>query len=77
MTPNDLEAYLVVLARNQVGAAALKLPGGIEVNVSFVPQLPPYKPGDEITPGGWKGLPHLDDPAALRDDGEYKGGLPS
>jgi hypothetical protein len=77
MTPNDLDAYLRVLISHEVGSAAIKLPTGAEIHVSFMPKLPEAKPGAEPTPGGWKTLPHLDDPEALRDDREYKGELPT
>lgn len=77
MTPNDLDEYLQVLARNQIGAASLKFSGGVEINVSFVPQFTAEPNGTAPTPGGWKTLPHLDDPADLRDNGEYKGDLPT
>lgn len=75
MTPNDLDAYLKVLSSNQVGSAALKLPGGVEVHVSFTPQFP-VQVGDQPTPGGWKSPVHLDNPNDLRES-DYPGSLPS
>lgn len=74
MTPNDLDAYLAVLSRHQVGAAVMKLPGGVEISVSFTPQIP-VQLGIEPTPGGWKSPDHLDNPDMLRGE-EYKGDLP-
>jgi hypothetical protein len=70
MTPNDLEEYLQVLVRNQVGSAALKLDDGCEIRVVFVPKMPEMPQGTEPTPGGWKSPQHLDDPAMLRDEGD-------
>lgn len=77
MTPNDLDEYLRVLTRNQVGAAVVKLPGGAEFSITFVPPLPTMPTGAEPTPGGWKSPDHLDNPAHLRGDDEYRGELPS
>lgn len=76
MTPNDLDEYLLVLTRNQVGAAVVKLPGGAEFSITFIPQLPTMPKGDDPTPGGWKSPQHLDNPADLRADLEYRGELP-
>lgn len=77
MTPNDLDEYLVVLARNQVGAAVVRLPGGASFSITFVPTLPDAPQGAEPTPGGWKSPQHLDNPADLRvSDDDYKGELP-
>lgn len=76
MTPNDLEAYLQVFARNNISMGAIKLPEGVEVHFTFMPPLP-LAGGTEPTPGGWKSPDHLDDVSALRDDREYKGDLPT
>ena len=75
MTPNDLDQYLTVFGRHPVGSAVIKLPDGVELHVTFAPKFP-EKIGTDPTPGGWKTTMHLDDPAALRDDHEYKGELP-
>jgi hypothetical protein len=76
MTPNDLDAYLRVFLSHSVAAAALKLPDGAEIHVTFVPKFE-IPTGASPEPGGWKGLPHLDNPADLRDDGEHRGDLPT
>lgn len=75
MTPNDLDEYLGVFVRHQAMAAVLKLPDGVEVHVTFAPAMP-ASIGVEPEPGGWKAPQHLDNPADLRDDGDYKGSLP-
>ena len=75
MTPNDLDAYLAVLANHSIGAAVLRLGDGVELHVTFVPSFP-VKPGTEPEPGGWKSPDHLDNPLALRDESEYRGSLP-
>jgi hypothetical protein len=75
MTPNDLEAYLAVCNRQSVGQLAMELPGGVKLNVVFMPTVPAQS-GSDPTPGGWKSPQHLDDPADLRVGLEYKGELP-
>lgn len=75
MTPKDLGDYLKVLAANNVGAATVKLVGGDEFSVTFVPSFPDMV-GHEPEPGGWKSPKHLDNPEDLRDDNSYKGTLP-
>lgn len=75
MTPNDLDQYLAVFTRYHAGSIALKLPNGAEIHAVFMPELPAV--GKVPEPGGWKTMPHLDDPHALRDVQEYKGDLPS
>lgn len=68
MTPNDLEAYLQVFIRNDVGSAVLKLEAGEEIRVVFNPKMPLMPEGQEPTPGGWKSPQHLDDPSMLREE---------
>lgn len=76
MTPNDLEAYLVVLNRQNVGAAVVELPGNVRFSVTFIPKIP-LELGTVPEPGGWKSPRHLDNVEDLRPyDGEHKGELP-
>lgn len=67
MSPADLDEYLKVMVRNQVGLAAIKLSDGSEMHITFIPFVPSGG-GSIIEPGGWKGMMHLDDPHALRDN---------
>jgi len=74
MTPNDLDQYLAVLVKHPVGSAAIKLPTGAEIHVSFVLAFP-AQAGTAPEPGGWKSPQHLDDPGLLHITDE--GTLPS
>lgn len=68
MTPNDLEEYLQMFARNDVGSASVKLVSGAEFSVVFNTKIPEMPTGLEPVPGGWKGPQHLDDPSMLRGE---------
>lgn len=60
MQSTDLDAILATLRKH--GVASAEVPGvNGALRVVFEPSMAPLPPGDEITPGGWKGPPKLDD----------------
>lgn len=61
LTPLDLDLYLSMFRKHHVMSAKLIINGG-EVCVTFEPNTPAPMPGDEPTPGGWKGPTTLDAP---------------
>jgi anthranilate phosphoribosyltransferase len=66
MTPTELAAILDTLRAKGVASAEVPLAAG-PLRVLFAPEAPP--PGDDVTPGGWKGPAKLDaewDPTADR-----------
>lgn len=62
MDPKELDKTLEVLRKH--GVASAEVPGwahGQSLRVVFEPTMAPLPPGDEVTRGGWKGPPKLDD----------------
>ncbi len=55
MTPQELDAYLVVLRKHGVMQACIGT-----VSVVFGPDSAPLPAGEDLTPGSWKGPVHLD-----------------
>lgn len=56
----DLEAVLATLVKYGVVSAEVPGQNGGVLRVVFAPNLAPPPPGDETTPGGWKGPTRLD-----------------
>jgi hypothetical protein len=58
LTASGLDAILTILCAHGVVSAELTAAG--DLRVVFAPSNMPPPPGDETTPGGWKGPAHLD-----------------
>lgn len=58
MTATELSEILGVLRSHGVASAEVS-PEGL-VRVVFLPDAGPPPPGDDLTPGGWKGPTRLD-----------------
>ena len=62
MNSNELEALLAMLRKYGVQSAEVPLTAGCVLRVVFEPDMPGPLPGDQPTPGGWKGPDRLDAP---------------
>lgn len=61
MTAQDLDAILTTLRAHGVASAEVPLNAyTAPLRVVFEPSAAPPPPGDEVTPGGWKGPSQLD-----------------
>jgi len=75
MSPSELNEYLTVMRNNKVSAGIVQFPNGITLQMTFMPDPNDFV-GTTPTAGGWKSPSHLDNPDALRADGDHVGELP-